>query len=203
MRTLFGTTLDRNHPDIKNAAPVMSRAGRTPILAQRLHQGGYVNTIWGAQAQAKPGDYVVCYGFERDAATGEVKADINVVDEFTLRETYGPEQGSLSYNQLDWNTPNAAFSAFKTASVHGLHLQLPGQTKIMSREGKADIPNGHVVIINGGGYPYTNAADRAFKNFRPINEMDLDRKGQPFTAEQIKRSREVHQKLGTLLDKSA
>lgn len=199
MRISFGTTLDRNHPHIKNAAPVMSRPGRTPVLSQRLDEGGYVDTVWGNRAQAKPGDYAVSYGFVK-MPTGEVKADVNVVDELTFRETYGPQQGSLSYSQLEWNMPTAPFSAFKTASVHGLHLQLPGQKTIMSREGKAEIPDGHVVVVNGGGYPYSNAAERAFKNFRPINEMDLNRSGESFSPKQIKQSRDVFKKLGALLE---
>jgi hypothetical protein len=202
MRVLFGATLDRNHQDIKNAAPVMSRPGRAPILSQRLRQGGYVDTVWGNRAQAKPGDYLVCYGF-METPTGEVKADINVVDETTFRQTYGPKQGSLSYSQLDWNMPTAPFSAFKTASVHGLHIPLTNQTEITSREGEAKIPDGHVVIVNGEGYPYTNAATRAFKNYRPVNSTDLDRNGQPFSPEQILQSKELHKKLGTLLDTTA
>ena len=199
MRILFGNILDRNHPDIRSAAPVMSRPGRAPVLSQRLDEGGYVNTLWGNRAQAKPGDYAVCYGFAK-MPTGEVKADINIVDELTFRETYGPQQGSLSYSQLEWNMPTAPFSAYKTASVHGLYLQRPGQKTIMSREGKAEIPDGHVVVVNGSGYPYSNAIERAAKNFRPVNEMDLDRSGEPFSPEQIKKSREVFKKLRELLE---
>lgn len=178
--------LDRNHSSILNAVPVMSKAAKTPVLVQEVKTEGFANTLWGTQAKAKAGDLAVFYGFDQNKETGELKADINVVDRATFLATYAFQQGGATLQQAGQQPPSEGqFTAFKTRAPHKLHIPQPGETRILSKEGEAVVPAGQVIVVDGTGDPYTNKAARGLSNFEPVTANDVDSSNQPFSADQV------------------